>query len=396
MAPKLKAPTVKELRAILTCIGSATSGKRESLLSRLSQDLGSNRMPISIDGKGKTRILSIDMGIKNLAFCVADVQSRDASLRKSEKGGEEIAPNVSMKIQAWRRLDVAEEVSRLTDSAQTSKGRRSAKASGTDEEEVEGPYTPSALSKTAYSLLTKTLLPYQPDVILIERQRWRSAGGPAIQQWTVRVNTLEGMFWAILTTLRAKQTQRTNPDHGKNVYEILGVDPKRIGNFWLGQDSIVDNSKTAVRLKKDDLELGPGGEVKKYVESNTTVKKLSRGKAEKKAKIQLLRSWLTDSPHHARCSSIQDFNKSLMPLPTWPAIDFEFSPEAENTRAVLCTTVKAGRSRKEGISKELELKKVDDVTDCFLQAAAWVTWEENRSRLQKEWGKENIWPQLSK
>ena len=32
------------------------------------------------------------------------------------------------------------------------------------------------------------------------------------------------------------------------------------------------------------------------------------------------------------------------------------------------------------------MKKIDDVTDCFLQAAAWVAWEGNRVEiLESEW-----------
>jgi len=30
---------------------------------------------------------------------------------------------------------------------------------------------------------------------------------------------------------------------------------------------------------------------------------------------------------------------------------------------------------------EARFKKLDDVTDCFLQAAAWVSWEANRMQL---------------
>jgi len=67
---------------------------------------------------------------------------------------------------------------------------------------------------------------YEPDTILIERQRYRSAGGAAIQEWTVRVNMLESMFHAVLHTLRAQG--------GKvKEFDVFSVSPRRITGFWL-------------------------------------------------------------------------------------------------------------------------------------------------------------------
>ena len=65
---------------------------------------------------------------------------------------------------------------------------------------------------------------YNPHTILIERQRYRSAGGAAIQEWTVRVNMLESMFHATLHTL----AQTCGHD-----IVVHSVSPRKITGLWL-------------------------------------------------------------------------------------------------------------------------------------------------------------------
>ncbi|KAF2707023.1 ribonuclease H-like protein, partial [Pleomassaria siparia CBS 279.74] len=381
MAPKPPPLTINTLQALLTRIGSATSGRKENLISRLSRDLEVPRFRGCAGSKKSLRILSIDMGIKNLAFCVADVDLKQSTSLGGSKTKAEIGTNMS--IVSWRRIDVGEEVSRLI-------GERKAKMeSMVNEEEIEDPYTPSTLSSTAYSLLAHTLLPYKPDVILIERQRWRSAGGVAVLQWTVRVNTLEGMLWAILTALRAESksssTQGGNSYTGDRDYDIFGVDPKRVGYFWIGEDVRATASKKSKPQMEDELILGPEGEVDEIpgAKNRPVVKILSRGKAEKQAKIQLLRSWLT--PHVPSTVAALPKGSRGGVDSTRTAIDFEFSTEAQITRASLCSAERVKGGRRNIKVDGLDLKKLDDVTDCFLQAAAWVAWETNRAKMVHEW-----------
>lgn len=324
------------------------------------------------------------MGIKNLAFCVAEVKLGGST--SEEDGTIKSNAGTKMNVISWRRLDVVEEVSRSMEK------RKEETESVVNKEDTEDPYTPSALSSTAYTLLAQTLLPYKPDIILIERQRWRSSGGVAVQQWTVRVNTLEGMLWAILTALRAvsKSTNSQNQtlESRNSGYEIFGVDPKRVGNFWMGENLLADSSKKWKKEVEDELVVGPEGEVEEFAggKRRSAVKKLSRGKAEKKAKIQLLRSWLTPEDRSTVASHSRGSSDELGG--TSPAIGFTFSPDAETTRAALCTTEKAKGGRKRAKTDVPELKKLDDVTDCFLQAAAWVAWEANRTKMVHDWDSE--------
>jgi len=311
------------------------------------------------------------MGIKNLAYCVADVEVGNSTLQ------EEAGTN--MNVLSWRRLDVVEEVS-----------KSAMKPIAGSDEGVEDPYTPSSLSNTAYTLLVGSLLPYKPDVILIERQRWRSANGAAIQQWTVRVNTLEGMLWAILTALRAEakvKDARTNNEPRQQHYDVFGIDPKRVSSFWIGEKLRTKASERGEQGGEDGSIAGPEGEVEEAVgKKRSNVKRLSRGKTEKNAKIQLLRLWLTSNiPSTSAFSSGNMKDKLDNENPT---INFTFHADAAATRNALRST-EPRRGGRMSRASTLDLKKLDDVTDCFLQATAWIVWEMNRSKVVRGWDSEN-------
>ncbi|CBX91837.1 hypothetical protein LEMA_P045430.1 [Plenodomus lingam JN3] len=251
--PKTPSITAKALQTLLTCIGSASSGTKSVLHSRLLRDLPVSRFR-NIHAKGDTqqtansnsklRIVSIDMGIKNLAFCEALV-SYPGSMQEKRAKGVKKEWDATMEIVRWEKVDL---VANTQDPRQafpivTSKGKAGrSKISSEEEDEEVDPYSLPVLSETAYRLIKRTILSSAPDVILIERQRWRSGGGSAVQQWTVRVNTLEGMLWAVLATLKGESAHLPNT-HGEThpqaikPYEVFAVDPKRRGNRERGKSS---------------------------------------------------------------------------------------------------------------------------------------------------------------
>lgn len=47
------------------------------------------------------------------------------------------------------------------------------------------------------------------------------------------------------------------------------------------------------------------------------------------------------------------------------------------------------RNQRAELKQAAGLSKLDDVTDCFLQAVAWVSWERNRAALAElEWSED--------
>ena len=199
-------------------------------------------------------------------------------------------------------------------------------------------FAPSALSRTAYTL-TSDLLKYEPDMILIERQRFRSGGAAAIQEWTVRVNMLESMLWACLETLRSQSGSRSDP-----FPKVLDISPARVANFWLAGSDVplrppVDLFETGVRPINIDKASQHG-----------------RKKVDKKDKVALARSWLS-----------QDSDEVLVDL------------EGEAAETAKSFSMKRGLSQS---TANLTGGKLDDLADCLLQAVAWVRWEENRLEIR--------------
>lgn len=387
--------TSKGLQSLLTRIGSASSGTKSALLARFQRAVqrpgfprcgNANGVKISSTGSQKLRIMSIDMGIKNLAFCDAEVS------HATSRSGDRQDFNAHMDILRWKKLDLVE--------SSYSKSNLMSSEDGTEADDAEDAgsnlFSPSVLSKTAYHLISKEVLSVNPDIILIEKQRWRSGGGSAVQQWTVRVNTLEAMLWAVLETLRHSRHSHgdQDPSTEKHGYHVYAVDPKRVGQYWLGQHaralqaSDEDGSALDVAaLSKAAIE--PDDADKVAPTTTKPTKKPSRSKAEKSAKIAILRSWLADNTNSTTPS----------PFSQTPRITFSIAPSAARTRDALLLKTKTPRRRKTSLTAggdkaELpddddddddksvtQIKKLDDITDCFLQAAAWVAWESNRLQL---------------
>lgn len=397
MAPKPRPVTAKALQALLTRIGSASSGTKDILQERFKRDVTRRRL-FSLrpdwearqkkDWGRKLRIISIDMGIKNLAYCDVEVDYPD---------GNTMNPTVD--IIRWDKLNLVDATRDLR--RHLPNLRLMKKGTANADEEVD-PYSLEVLSRTAYWFIQRPILEVKPDIILIERQRWRSASSAAIQQWTVRVNTLEAMLWAVLETLRTERLvvmpRLNEEDFHRRDYEIYGVDPKRVGQYWLGQHAKSMEEKQGRSLSTlgvDEFQEDGGGKA--------TQKKISRSKAEKKAKIALLRSWLSTEPA-STASTTPD---------SAPKISFTIGLGAVTAREALCLpTISKPRKKKpkanddnnikaigEEAIDEKNMKKLDDITDCCLQAAAWVAWESNRLQLYDVWdrkrGDDGQIPQLS-
>lgn len=377
MAPKPRTVTAKALQALLSRIGSASSGTKATLQERFVRDVRQSRLfegrsdwqaRSKKDWGNKLRIVSIDMGIKNLAYCDVEVDFPSK---------EDLS--TTMEIIRWEKIDLVKSTRAFRQHLPSPKNIK--KGSADEDAEVD-PYSLTVLSETAYTLIRNTILTGAPDVILIEKQRWRSGGGSAVQQWTVRVNTLEGMLWAVLETLRREwqtSTREVRDKIAKRDYEVYAVDPKRVGHYWLNQTGSKVSTSQADSSTDEDaaLDSDPG----------ESKKKVSRTKAEKKAKIAILRSWLSSNPPTTALSTRDDT----------PSIAFKINQGAEATLQALCSTMKPARRRKSKTPSdkeadnvvdadavgETELKKLDDITDCVLQAAAFVSWELNRLQLKE-------------
>ena len=307
-----------QLKTLAIAVGIKSGGTKPILIKGLETHL-----PISVFPQQGARvtatstttrnqnegpnILSIDMGIKNLAYCRLKLPPQTSDTIKSLK------PTIT----DWARVDIT---------------KFATNPEGQDEDvsKVKAAFEPDVYAAHAYTLLSDIFQSASPTHVLIERQRFRSMGGSAVQEWTLRVNMFEAMLYAVLETLK-----REGSWEGK----VIGISPARVTNLWLGF--------SAVRREDEGLEGGGKG-------SETRLS----GIKTKKFKTQLVGNWLHEK---------EKFN--------------------------LTAKIAGMRSRDFGVvgkrTSKSKVGKLDDLADCLLQGMAWLKWEENR-RLIWEKGKDAI------
>jgi cruciform cutting endonuclease 1 len=289
----LKSLKVARLKELLVAIGSKTAGTKDRLCRRLETDLHRPKIVEAAQHGKPSRVLSIDMGIRNLGLCVADVSfARSAAADRRT--------TARLRVSRWQRLTLVD-------------------AAAADPEEAEGGggFSPPALSAVAARLVRDELLPLRASAALIERQRWRSGGRAAVAEWTLRVNALEAMLWA---AFRALAAERGGGGEGR-CPELHAVGPARVAAFWL-----------------------PG---------------LRR--VDKRAKVELVRAGVAGG--------------ALGP------VEVAFGEGAAEAARGFGGAGGRAKGRDAGGSGPPERRKLDDLADSLLQAAAWAAWEANRRSL---------------
>ncbi len=276
------------------------------------------------------RIISIDMGIRNLAYCVLDLPSfskGEASTSKKLSNWEYITPTV----EAWERIAVNRNTPMPTEGLDNDK----------PENKTKEAFDPSTYAAYAYAFVSEVLLPHTPATILIERQRYRSMGSSAVQEWTVRVNMLESMIYAVLKTLS---------EQGQFSGCVYAVIPAKVGPFWLGDDDAQE--KPAAKSAKTK---------------------------NKGAKIDLVGQWLESRQAVKLSGQAEIMGRAF--LEKWQG-------KGQGKRKKKCSSIDSALS---GIATSGggDIGKLDDLADCLLQGLAWTRWEENRHRIVK-WGLEGL------
>ncbi|KAI0385407.1 Ydc2-catalyt-domain-containing protein [Hypomontagnella monticulosa] len=334
--PKLKAIQVKQLA--MFC-GVKSSGTKPELISRLSAVASARQAkPATTDGHSPV-VLSVDLGIRNLSYCLMSPASpaRPPPLLSSADALRNPRP---VHVRKWTVQKLSQD----------------------DSSEVDEPFSPASLAIAADRLLREELLPLKPTHILIERQRWRSGGAAAIQQWTVRVNTLEAMLHASLRT--RKELVRGSEE------EVESVPPDRVARFWLPE---------MVAIQRPLIERWTGGSLRKRTLEGALGEKAAekarhkvKGQAtSKEQKMKLLESWLERKPG----------SEVVLPV----------NPDVEDTvQQFRQLRMDRQLSRKLGLREqstaEKKVPKLDDLTDSLLQGITWLKWEENQASLLTEEG----------
>ncbi|KAG4422651.1 hypothetical protein IFR04_004272 [Cadophora malorum] len=322
-----------QLKQLAFKCGISTSGTKPVLIRRLQDEVNQS----AGDNGSKTkpvRILSIDMGIRNLAYCILDVPAQNISWAKIGtglvmKGSGRSAKRPLPSIHAWHRLAVS--------SPPTPAIPIDGEDATTKTTIPKEAFDPATLSQTAYTLLRAQLLPAKPTHILIERQRFRSMGSKHILEWTVRVNMFESMIYAVLCTLK-----------GEGLWDgsVRGVLPGKVGPFWVGEG------------EEDDATSAKNGKGRKKIRKSASAKIQNKG-----AKIDLVRSWL-ESGDVVQLGNDEVKEMARRYVEKWDRVP-------------------GGRKAITKLEGEEKMGKLDDLADCLLQGMAWVEWENNKRIVMK-------------
>lgn len=336
--------TASQLKQIARLCGKSRAGTKAAISGRIVDDLQGFK-PLAPG----TRVLSIDLGIRNLAYSLLEVPktSRETSHTKAKRRKEKDASHpalVTPILHAWECLALIPKTPKPT----KPRKKRSSKKKGVQEEDAvqdeaatvvtdlaadpstastapvpTEDFSPTRLAHIAVDLIMNRLLPLKPDIITLEQQRFRSMGGSAIFEWTLRVNSLEAMLYAVFTTLR---TLGQWP-HGK----LEPVVARNVLEFMVVQEGGSDVRDIWEKRSKND---------------NKKLKKDVVGRMLSKGEGVLLKGDVALDP------VVGEY------MEKW---------NAKGKRGKAATPE--------------SVKKLDDLADCLLQGMAFIRWQENKKRL---------------
>ncbi|EEP77054.1 predicted protein [Uncinocarpus reesii 1704] len=407
-----------QLQRIAFLTGISSSGTKPVLVERLTKALLSpagvqdgsareKREDVAGGGRrneedGRLSILSIDMGIRNLAYAHMLVDPE----KSKENNNYQFTSLRSPVLNAWNRLvisefsspsashvDVSAPVALLnggtTCRSTTAKSKRRSQRSEEEEEAAVGEgqrftgekesFAPDLYASHAYTLVTSLLGTYRPTHVLIERQRFRTGGGSAVQEWTIRVGVFEGMLYAVLHTLRMESKMA-----GGLGVMVQGIEPQRVARYWMETDPV--------------MELKVAGKKKK-----------ATSKDGKKAKIDLVGRWISSlGMDHAGgipakiaiAADSQAKETGTAYLSKWAKTKGGSKVVAGlNGMSSSTFTGRSSRSDKDAPNGDdpdhksdtavmapspVDIGKLDDLADCLLQGLAWLEWQRTKERIAVE------------
>jgi len=345
------------LKRLAFLTGIRSTGTKNEIRSLLEGSLIKPRLP-----HGNSRILSVDMGVKNLAFCLLEVRQTGWNSGKPSP----------LHLSKWKRLDLSNRL--MSDPASGVSVKAPSATSEGDEPAVEDAsapqadmYSPPQLSKVAYTLASE-FINHKPDVILIERQRFRSGGAPAIQEWTVRVNMLESMLWACFETMRHERSSAARASFP----DVIPMGPRTIGSYWLAQAADADIAPADVSYHLGEARLE---------ESKAAPSETKRSSLEKKDKIALVRSWLRPESKAVAVDAVLDPVVSLFRPPVKSSV-----PKSVKKRKGKDVESDVPSGNDDVVERVAKSGKLDDLADCLVQGVTFALWEANR-RGVLEYGK---------
>lgn len=384
------------LKTIARATGTPNAGRKEVLCERIGSEIEKsvflyNNLSNSSGGGGSKKnetmsVLSIDMGIQNLAF--AHLLVRPATEKKN---------NIEVVLDAWHRVGVQElsvaseddddnknnnntnnaglppsafrTLTRKASAATQHKSKSKSKSKTLTEtqnetntqpgnENSEKNFSPDILANNAYTLLSRLIAQYNPTHILIERQRFRSGGQTAVLEWSLRVGVFEGMLHAVLCTMRRL---------GHCAAKVWDVSPARVAQYWESSSSSNNSSKL------EELETTKAAEKVEKNQGNI-----------KKMKINIIGQWLNQvSSSSSSASTLPEKYDEAEPNPHAKIIILPSKKPPSDVHDTVTAYLERW-SGKRSSATQWRIEKLDDLADCLLQGMTWLEWQVRRAHLARD------------
>ncbi|KAL8725547.1 MAG: hypothetical protein Q9181_006373, partial [Wetmoreana brouardii] len=166
---------------------------------------------------------------------------------------------------------------------------------------ISDSFSPPFYASHAYRLLIDTLLPLKPTHILIERQRFRSLGGNAVQEWTLRVNMFEAMLYSTLHTLSRQGIWKG---------EVIPIIPNKVSRYWLSGDAKAERSEKRTKSQKMEI-------VRDMVSNNWGVEIEGGGGGVLEERASRTREFLTKNGKARMGGKFDDLSDCLLQALAW-------------------------------------------------------------------------------
>ena len=217
-----------QLETLAYATGVNSSGTKKAIADRLAEQLDPVKSLSNANHGAPPQsrtIVSIDMGIRNLAYCRLVLPPE----WPSGQGGSPLKPV----LREWERIDIVPKPGKFLAGPNDTQGK------------PKEAFEPHTYAGHAYNLIMKVTAEPAPSEILIERQRFRNMGGSSVLEWTLRVNMFESMLYAVIHTLQKQGYLRQT--------RVISMSPDKVGKFWIRRDDVRWTKEKKVKKLKVDI-----------------------------------------------------------------------------------------------------------------------------------------------
>ncbi|GMG29945.1 unnamed protein product [Ambrosiozyma monospora] len=336
-----------------------TPVNKVNLFSTLNQSLQElNVSPLlSHDyGKRPLNLLSVDVGVRNFSFCRFEISKLgfgSISQTKSKKKGKgQVSAGSTVVVTQWYKMNLHE-------------------FTGIKDESLN----PLNYSKMVNKLIWNLIYPPStssckyPDIILVERQRFRSGSQNNVLETILKTNVLEHMLISSLETASLMRPELYHP-------QIISCSPQAMAWFWKHRYCELTG------IDPDQLKTASDNKLVRLKIVQDWLNHLILGQKELELEFGVSNTPMFQFSHGLQNRVIDHFNASEKNVTRFNRFK---SPSRRVYELVsLLNTLNDDGLRIELDDEETALKKGDDMADSLLHGVSYLMFHYNKVKIKDE------------